>query len=338
MLQINRLFITCSLNLTTLALALLIALPASAGQPVVRVGVLQHGTVNWELDVIKHHQLDRKHGFDLQITGFGGKNATHVALQGGSVDVIVSDWIWVNHQRGFGRGYSFAPYSRTTGALMVKPDSGIEQLSDLQDRIIGVAGGPLDKSWLILRAYSQQQLGRDLTEVIEPRFGAPPLLNKLAQRGELDGAINFWHYAARLKADGFIPLIDLPQVLRELGVEHDAPLIGWVFSESWADTQPDAIEGLLQASKEAKSILQDSDAEWRRLRANMKAENDAVFEALVEGFRQGIPDCFGVHEIEAARKTFAILGKMGGESLTGRSTTLDDKTFWRKQPWKPCQE
>ncbi len=338
MLQIIRLIITRALNLATLAFALLIAAPASAAQPVVRVGVLQHGTVNWELDVIKHHQLDRKHGFDLQITGFGGKNATHVALQGGSVDVIVSDWIWVNHQRGFGRDYSFAPYSTTTGALMVRPHSGIEQLSDLQDRIIGVAGGPLDKSWLILRAYSQQQLGRDLTEVIEPRFGAPPLLNKLAQRGELDGALNFWHYAARLKADDFIPLIDLPQALRELGVEHETPLIGWVFSEAWAAEKPAAIEGLLQASKEAKSILLDSDTEWQRLRVHMKAENDAVFEALVAGFRQGIPDCFGDHEIDAARKTFAILGKMGGEPLSGRSTTFDDKTFWRKQPWKPCRE
>ena len=28
-------------------------------QPEVRVGVLKYGTVNWEIDVIKHHQLDK---------------------------------------------------------------------------------------------------------------------------------------------------------------------------------------------------------------------------------------------------------------------------------------
>ena len=36
--------------------------------PVVRIGVLKFGTVNWELDVIRRHGLDRAHGFALEPT------------------------------------------------------------------------------------------------------------------------------------------------------------------------------------------------------------------------------------------------------------------------------
>jgi NitT/TauT family transport system substrate-binding protein len=314
------------------------ALPALAELPVVRVGVLQFGTVNWELEVIRQHQLDLKHGFRLEVQGYGGKNATHVALQGGAVDVIVSDWIWVNRQRALGRDYSFSPYSNATGALMVRADSGIETLDDLNGRKIGIAGGPLDKTWLLMRAYSQHKLGQDMKDLIQPNFAAPPLLNKLAERGELDGAINFWHYAARLKAAGFRALLPLAQVLQELGIQRPLPLIGWVFSERWALDNPAAVAGLLRASQEAKSMLMQSDAEWTRLRGMMKADSDAVFNALVEGFREGIPGCFGEREITAAGDTYAVMAKTGGESLTDRATTLDERTFWKGQPWKPCPE
>ncbi len=306
--------------------------------PTVRVGVLQFGTVNWELDVIRHRQLDKKNGFDLQVTGFGGKNATHVAIQGGSVDVIVSDWIWVNRQRGLGRDYSFAPYSTASGALMVGTDSGFASLMDLAGRKIGVAGGPLDKTWLLLRAYSLRTLGQNLELLIEPSFAAPPLLNQLALRGDLDGVINFWHYNARLEAGGFRPLLAMPAILQGLDIEGPLPLIGWVFSEQWANENRPAIDGLLRASFAAKSILRKSDQEWARLRDRMKADEDGIFEALVQGFRAGIPDCIGTAEIESARQAFGILASVGGESLTGSSTELHAGTFWPDHPWNSCRE
>ena len=52
------------------AFACLLALPAAA-EPLLRVGVLKFGTVNWELDVLRHHGLDRKHGFELDRLGWG---------------------------------------------------------------------------------------------------------------------------------------------------------------------------------------------------------------------------------------------------------------------------
>ena len=45
----------------------------------VTAGVLKFGTVNWELNVVKHHKLDLKEGYNLSVSGLGGKNATAVA-------------------------------------------------------------------------------------------------------------------------------------------------------------------------------------------------------------------------------------------------------------------
>ena len=317
---------------------LVVCQQAGANDPLpLRMGVLKFGTVNWELDVIKHHGLDKKHGIDLQIVPLGGKNATHVALQGGSADVIVSDWIWVTRQRARGRDYSFSPYSNAVGSLMVNSERNIHSLADLQDRRLGVAGGPLDKTWLLLRAYSRRTLGKDLAEIARPNFAAPPLLNKLALRGEMDAAINFWHYAARLKAAGFKALITLPDILDELGAQQRIPLIGWVFSEQWATSNNQAITGLLKASREAKRILLESDAEWNRLRGQMKADNDAIFIALRDGFREGIPQCFGDAETDAAAETFDILAQVGGAELAGRSERLSSGTFWPGFKWEPCE-
>lgn len=293
----------------------------------VRVGVLEFGTVNWELDVMKAHQLAEKNGFDLEVVPVASADASTVALQGGAVDVIVSDWVWVNRQRAAGQDYTLFPYSTAVGSVLVKADSPIKTLADLKGKKLGVAGGPNDKSWLLLRAYAKQQ-GIDLNKEATIQFAAPPLLNELIQRNELDAVLNFWHYAARLQDAGLKPLITIPQVLDGLGIKAQVPLIGWVFSEKWANEHNAAMKGFLQASFAAKKILQDSDAEWDRLRPKMKAENDAVFIALRTAFREGIPACFGEKEQQAATQTYAVLADVGGQELIGDAKTLDKGVFW----------
>lgn len=302
----------------------------------IRVGVLKFGTVNWVLNVIKEHKLDRKWGVDLQVVPLGSKNATHVAIQGGAADMIVSDWIWVTRQRAEKRDYTFVPYSNAVGKLMVSPQSGIHSLADLEGKKLGVAGGSVDKTWLLLRAYSQQEQGRDLADMLTPSFAAPPLLNSLALRGDLDAALNFWHYSARLQASGFKALLSLPEVLKGLGIERPLPVIGWVFSEQWAADHDDATQGFLKAVLDAQKLLAESDAEWDRIRPSMKAENDVIFNSLKDAFRKGIPRCFGEQEKQAARSAFAILARLGGKKLVGQSTEMQAGTFWKKYQSEKC--
>ena len=79
---------------------LLIAAAAHAADlGTIRIGVLQFGTVNWELDVIEQHGLDAKEGFNLEVAAFASNDAADVALMGEAVDGIVEDWLWVSRQR-----------------------------------------------------------------------------------------------------------------------------------------------------------------------------------------------------------------------------------------------
>jgi NitT/TauT family transport system substrate-binding protein len=309
-----------------LALLLCGAAPAEAGT--VKIGVLKFGTVSWELDVIKQHGLDKAAGIDLDIVELANNQATAVALQAGEVDVIVTDWLWVSRQRADGADFTFAPYSTSVGSLMVPGDSPIKGLADLTGKRVGIAGGPVDKSWLVIRAMAAKRDGLDLDAGVEKIFAAPPLLNEQVQLGEIDAVINNWNFVAQLEAKGYRKIIGAEEAAHELGITTAVPLLGYVFSANWAAEHKADVLGLIEASRQAKKILAESDEEWQRLRPMMKASDDATFTALRDGFRAGIPQVWRDAERTDAAALFAIMAKLGGQELIGKSDTLQPGTFW----------
>ncbi len=311
--------------------ALVIFFSTMAFAETVRVGVLKFGTVNWELSALKTHKLDDEHGFDLEIVPFASEDATTVALQGGAVDIIVSDWLWVSRQRALGGDLAFAPYSSSVGAIMIPPDSPMQSLADLKGKKLGVAGGPLDKSWLLLQGWAKRDFGIDLAAENDIAYGAPPLLAEKAQQGELDAVLNFWHFAARLEAAGFRRLASAEQAAQALGAKGAVSAIGYIFSEKWADEHPQAAKGFLAASRDTKGILKTDDAEWDRLQAaGVIKDEGAALLALRDRYREGIPSRQIADEEEDAAHLYAVLAELGGEKLVGESPTMQPGTYWTK--------
>ncbi|WP_425039276.1 ABC transporter substrate-binding protein [Primorskyibacter sp. S187A] len=302
------------------------ATTALAEAPVLRAAVLKYGTVNWELDVIRHNGMDRDAGFELQVQGMAGGPAAKVAFQGGEADVIVSDWLWVARQRAAGKDYVFIPYSKAVGGLLVGKDSDAGALSDLAGKKVAIAGGPLDKSWLILQAYAEEKLGMDLGAQTEQVFGAPPLVFKLGLSGEADAVINFWHFTAKMEASGMRKLVDVSVAAEALGLDPETPLLGYVVKGELLKSNPELVYGLAAASRAAKDKLATDDAEWARLRPKMKAKTDAQFDFLVAGFRAGIPAAGPVDEA-AADKMLQLMAARGGGDLVGEATTLPEGVF-----------
>lgn len=301
----------------------------SAAEHTLRVGTLKFGTVNWQINVIKQHGLDKKRNLNIDIIPLASKNAAAVAIQGGGVDVMVSDWFWVSRQRSQKKDYTFSPYSTAAGGVIASPRSRILELDDLEGKTVGIAGGKIDKSWLILRAYTQKFEGRDLDDSVETVYGAPPLLSKLFERGDLDAILTFWHYGARLRAKGAQQIISIHHVLEKMGIPADIPINGWVFRDSWAHAHPQAIAAFLDASREASDIMAHSDAEWQRLALDVMTEQDRVaLTDLRDAYRAGIPSGFSQEEVDAAARLYALLGKIGGKELIGDTPTLSPGTFW----------
>lgn len=303
------------------------AAPPAADLPAIRVGTLENGTVSWELETIRSRGLDTANGFRLELLPLAGNPATQVAMQGGEVDSIVSDLLWVAQQRGAGADFVFLPYSTSVGGLMVGKDSPVRSLADLKGQQIGIAGGPVDKSWLILRAWSMKDGGEDIGKSTTQVFGAPPMIRNALESGEVAAAINFWHFQAKMQAAGARQIIDINDAARDLGLDPATPLLGYVLRESWIKDHPDAARGLARASAEAKAILGKDDSAWESLRPIMNAADDAEFAALRDGWRAGIPASQKV-DAAAAQKMFGVMAGLGGEELTGGLKELPQGLFW----------
>lgn len=310
------------------ALALGLGLGAAQAQdlPVLTVAALEGGTVNWELDTIRHYGLDRAAGFTLAVMPVAGNPAAQVALQGGAADAIVTDWFWVARMRATGQDYRFLPYSKAVGGMFVRADSSIREVTDLKGKKIGIAGGPLDKSWLVLRAWALQAGGFDLAKETEQVFGAPPLILQAGLSGEVNAAINFWHFNAKMQAAGMRQLISVSEAAQALGLDPETPLLGYVVSGKLVEEKPALVAALAQASRAAKARLATDDTAFDRLRPLMKAQDDAQYAALVAGYRAGIPAPGPVDEAAAA-KMFALMAVLGGADLVGPATALPPGVF-----------
>lgn len=299
------------------------------GQNKLRIGVLAYGTVNWELDVLKHNQFDKKNGFELEVLKLASKNAQAVALQSGDVDIIVTDWIWVNRQRANKKDFTFYPYSKASGTMMIDSNSTINNLMDLKGKNLGIAGGPLDKSWLLFRAYCKNKYNIDLKDLTNPLFASAPIVYEKMLSNSFDAAINFWHFNAKLEAKGMKPLITMKDLLKELGIENDIAFVGWTFNREFASKNKELINSFLNASLDSKKLLDTNEKEWDRIKPIMNVKDDKSFEALKNGYKDGIIKHFDENNIDSFYKIFNILLQEGGEKLVGSSTTLEKETFWK---------
>jgi NitT/TauT family transport system substrate-binding protein len=210
---------------------------------------------------------------------------------------------------------------------MVPKDSTIAKLADLEGKKLGVAGGAIDKSWLLLRAYSRQTMGKDVAKMAEPVFGAAPLLTEEMRSGRLDAVLNFWTYAARLSGSGYRKLIGMDEVLKALGIDPVPSLVGFIWREETEAKKGPAIAAFLDAVTKANAILAKSDPAWDRIRNLVKPENDAEFAAIKTFYREGIPPPWSAADTRAAEKLTQVLTTAGAAELMGGDTRFDPKLF-----------
>jgi NitT/TauT family transport system substrate-binding protein len=316
------------------------SVPARAGDTL-RIGVQTTGTFAWQLDVIRRHGLAEAAGIDLKISEFASPDAGKLGLNSGTVDLAVVDWLWVVRARALGAKWLFYPYSSAAGAIMVKGDSPLREIKDLEGRVLGIAGGPLDKSWLIVQAAAARQ-GIDLKNAAKLEYGAPPLISQKLQQGETDASLNFWNFCAGLEAKGYRRILEVRDAEAALGLGQPLALIGYVFSEQFAAAHKRIIDRFIAIAQQADEIMLRSDAEWDALRPLMNAEDDRTFNAYRDRTREGIPQRPIAAEQADASKLFKALASIGGAGLVGPSQELDQGLYYQPPPRvemeRCCQE
>lgn len=302
----------------------------------VRIGTLRHGSANWVLNVARRHGLPEAEGLRLEVVELASSPATQVALQARRVDTILADWLWVARQRAEGADWGFAPFSTALGALVSPAAAPVDSPAVLRGGLrLGVAGSPLDKSWLLLRLLALRQAGFDPAAEARPVFGAPPLLAEQLLAGRLDAVLTYWTSVARLEARGMRALLPMAGVLRGLGFPEPLPMVGWIFSDAWAAAQPEAPRRLLRLACRASVILAESEAEWERIAPLTGAADAAELRRLQEHFRAGLPHRWDAAARAEAERLYALLAEVGGERLVGPAPRLPPGTF-RADPWPPA--
>jgi NitT/TauT family transport system substrate-binding protein len=294
----------------------------------IRLAVQKTGTFAWELAIMKARGLDRKSGLDLEVTELASPEAAKVALLGGTADIILSDWPFVARQRNLGGHLVFYPYSSALGAVMVEAASPIRDLSGLKGKKIAVAGGPLDKSWLLLQAFAREAQF-DIASEANVLYGAPALLYQKAVSGEADATLNYWNFCVALEAHGFRRLIGMDEVERRLGAKGPVAMVGYVFGEDFAQKNAGPLARFFEIAAEAKDILAHSDADWENIGRETGISDTAQLALYRQAYADGIPRRPLEEEIADARVLYRILAKGGGEDLAGPAKELDEETYYK---------
>lgn len=299
-----------SLRKLTAYLCLLFSFNAYADSlPQLRVAVLQSGTVNWELQHLKNQNHDNKFGFELIIQKVASLSAARLALTSDSTDIIVSDWLWAGKRNAAGDQLRFIPFSSQIGSVIVSPDQKLAGFSSLKGKNIGVAGGPLNKGWVLLQAAARDE-GIDLQKEAKVQFGAPPLLSQALKRGQVDVLVTFWHYGARLESEGFKRWVSLEQIMSGLGINSQVPMLGYIFKAVVAENTPELIAAFYKALSQTKADLTENDSFWQELKPLMKAENEEIYQALIRGYRNGTPKALNNEQVSDAVKFFSLIDQL----------------------------
>ena len=174
-------------------------------------------------------------------------------------------------------------------------------------------------------------MAKDPIRFFKASFAAPPLINGLVINGELEGAINYWNYSARLEAVGFRKILSIKEILPTLGIEGDLPLIGYVFNENFYKKNSEIIDSFIKASFEARMILNNSDSEWERIQKLTGTNSGKMLNTIRDSFRSGIPNNNYTEMKRSIEKAYAILAEIGGKKLVGKNSKLEEGTLWKNR-------
>ena len=297
----------------------------------IRIAAQKTGTLAWKLDVLHAHDLDRQAGLAIETSELASTEAGKIALKGGAADLILSDWLWVARERALGDDLVFYPYSSALGAVMVPVNSPIKGIADLKGKKVGVAGGPLDKSWLLLQALARRS-GVDLRTQAQIAYGAPPLLTQKALQGETDATLTFWNFCAELEANGMRRAISMEDIVKRLGATGAVAMVGYVFDGGWAQRHRALLDRFFAAMRKAERILADSPAEWQRLAQRIGVSDAKALDIYRRRYLEGIPRRPLEDEAADAQALYRVLAEIGGADLVGPARDLDPATFYRPGP------
>ena len=280
------------------------------------------GSPSWVMRVIREQDFDRRHGFHLDLTRSGDQGsraaqATQGALAAGDADLIDTDWLSIARSRQTGAKLApIFPYGRIMGGMVTAVGSGINDLSDLPGRRVGVIR-VIDKNWIVIRAAFRHRHGSDLNEqAIVGEALSKTTLTEWLEAGEVDAAVLPWHLVPRMTAGGrFRQLCDVLDLIPELGAAS-VPTTFFVVRPDFADRRSELIGAFVAAYTEAVDLMRAVETVWREA-ATGPDDNPEMLAGLRASWLRRIHYEWGPDDSAHLECLFERLKSIAGEKALG---------------------
>jgi NitT/TauT family transport system substrate-binding protein len=325
----NRKFAALAFNCALLASA-----PALAADPsiVVKIAVIGSSGQAEVPYVIKAFGLDKKYGIDVEQVDYSMPGQHYAMFRSGAADVAAGNFIDLLRQRKAGlKIRAFRGFQSHNNIIVAKPNSAIATFQDLKGKKVGEFGTTF-LDWLILRAAGQKAYGLDLEKDSTVVQGAPPLLNQLLARNEVDATLQFSSLTFGPLARGEQKVVaDVPAVMRAAGFSPEAFYLQWLVTEDWIKAHPDAVGKLDAMFAEAYAKLQSDDSVWPPLAKMIGITDQAATEAYRDKARKIDNPPFNAELLKPTQTLLDALVALAGEQATG-VTAVDPGAFLFPEP------
>ena len=269
---------------------------------------------------MKLQGLDRSHHLRLEMVPFATKTAAETALWGGSVDVVVNDWVSVSRLRGQGAPVQAVDaFSQAIGGIVVRNSGPIRTVGDLRGRKIGVVSLS-DKSFLVLRAFAVERHGFDPQQASEVISAAPPLLSRLLQRGDVDAIVQYWQFMPGLVRTGeYRELASVVDLLQQMWPAVQMPFLVVVATDRAVQEKAPEVRAFLRALREAKQALAERQELWNDLfeKGTLGIDDRTLLDGLRQRYRAGLPGPWNDVTVRGLMELTERLARVAGEETVG---------------------
>lgn len=264
---------------------------------VVRMPTNPAGTSGWILATIRKHELDKKHRFRLEVQSVATTQMTANALQSGSGDVGVFQFLDIMKMRKAGNKVVGAGPFLAWGAnhVIVPKNSPAKTLGDLKGKKLGIFHRT-DIDWILIQALAKSQFQMNPEKDIHIHEAGAALLGGLVQSGQLDATTSYNNLTPALVATGNVRVMYwIRNLISQLGLP-EMPFLFYGFREQYLAAHPQNAKAFLAAFRAAVEILRRDDDIWRErgkelqmtpesivmLRDEMRVDLDTRFKPTFE--------------------------------------------------------
>ena len=277
------------------------------------------GTNSWPVYVMKKYELDKKHGFTLQLVPAANNSFEVSAIVSGNADINPFQWPDIARMRKSGVDViAIAPFL-TLGAdyILTPPNSTLKTVGDLKGKVLGVTT-TTSVEWLVMQAVGQKIYHFDADTDSTVHEAAVSVLSGLLEQGKLDATHMFNNLEPALVTTGKARvMIRMKTLVAQLGLP-DTPFTMWGALASYAKAHTSDVKAFVAAYRDAMEILDTDDAPWQVHGKELQMSDEAVRQLETE-MRVDVTTKFTPETESDIRKVFEVLLATAGPEHLGVS-------------------